>query len=89
MRVLALLTLVAALANAGCTQPNDDVYSLYRNSVLDPTMRIHVATFDSSEGGDIRAAYKRLNCEEAAQLYLANDGEQKRWWCEPGRAPRR
>lgn len=88
MRGTALAALIAALASGGCTQSNDDVYSLYRNSALDPTMRIHVATFDSSEGGDIRAAYNRLNCEEAAQLYLANDGEQKRWWCEPGRAPR-
>ena len=29
---------------------NDEIYTLYRNSVLDESMRLHVATFDAENG---------------------------------------
>jgi len=38
-------------------------YTLYRNSVLDETARVHVATFNA-EGVD----YNHSNCEIAASL---------------------
>lgn len=33
-------------------QSDEAVLTLYRNSPLDSTMRIHIATFDSVEGKD-------------------------------------
>lgn len=40
----AILFLVTSPAMA---QSNNEVFTLYRNSVLEPSMRIHVATFDT------------------------------------------
>ena len=85
MRVALFCACLASLA--ACTQPSDvDVWTLYRNSVLDSEMRLHVATFDSAErafsGGP---SYNQQTCMETAELYAANDPAQKNWWCEPGR----
>lgn len=66
-----------------CVHP-DPVYTLYRNSILDPSMRIHVATFDTREGSNSNP-YNQQQCEEIATLLRSNDEDQKRWWCEKGR----
>lgn len=75
---------VAVLAIA-CTpafgQTDAEVYTLYRNSVLDATMRLHVATFDSADGKD----YNAENCFLAASLFQDQGGVQVRFWCEPAR----
>jgi hypothetical protein len=63
------------------TAGEDDVYTLYRNSVLDPAMRIHVATFDTGDGRE----YNDENCNLAADLFQHQDGLKTRFWCELGR----
>ena len=83
MRLL-FYPLVSAMAVFGCSDAADPTYTLYRNSSLDPALRVHVATFDTSEGGAVNP-YNRLQCEEIAELMTENDSEQKRWWCERGR----
>jgi hypothetical protein len=70
------LTVVPAWA-----QTDSEVYTLYRNSLLDPTMRLQIATFDASDGKD----YNAENCNVAANLFQAQDGVQTRFWCEQGR----
>ena len=72
---------VVLLAAPAWAQSDDEVYTLYRNSVVDPSMRLHVATFDSRDGKD----YNAENCNVAADLFQHQDGVQTRFWCEPGR----
>lgn len=60
---------------------NDAIYTLYRNSMLDITMRIHVATFDAVAG----QKYNIENCLVAADLFQYQPGVKVRFWCEPGR----
>lgn len=62
-------------------QAAEPIYTLYRNSLTDRTMRIHVATFDAIEG----EAYNRANCALAADLFQTQPSVQTRFWCEPGR----
>ena len=54
--------------------------TLYRNSVTDENMRIHVATFDAAE----KEGYNRENCKQA-QIPLPNQPNIKiKFWCEKG-----
>ena len=66
---------------SGCGPSNREVYTLYRNSLLDPLMRIHVATFDANESG----TYNQENCQVAAGLFQAQPSVTTRFWCEQGR----
>jgi len=59
---------------------SSDVFTLYRNSVGDENMRIHVATFDAAEGN----GYNRGNCEQARELFQAQPGVKTKFWCEKG-----
>lgn len=70
-----------ATASPALAQSDAEVLTLYRNSALDATMRIHVATFDSVDGKD----YNAENCAVAAGLFGGQDGVSVRYWCEPGR----
>lgn len=72
----AVLALTAALA--GC-QSADETFTLYRGSVTGP-MKIHVATFDTSNG----AVYNQENCEIARALFAGQRGVRVRYWCEHG-----
>ena len=56
-------------------------YTLYRNSVIDEKMRIHVATFDVADGND----YNNENCALAQKLFQNQPGIRTRFWCEKGR----
>ncbi|MER2518965.1 MAG: hypothetical protein ABTR92_21665 [Candidatus Accumulibacter phosphatis] len=77
-----LATLFGALATAALVACGDSAsFTLYRNSVLDENMRIHVATFDAA-GGE---AYNRGNCEQAQALFQAQPGVKTKFWCEKGR----
>lgn len=58
-----------------------DVFTLYRNSVLNENARIHVATFDAHE----KEGYNRENCQQAQVLFQAQPGVLTRFWCEKGR----
>jgi hypothetical protein len=68
-------------------------FTLYRNSVLDRSLRVHWATFDARESD---ASYNANNCMMAARLLNANVKALGReeangppaavgFWCEPGR----
>jgi hypothetical protein len=67
------------IALAGCS--DQGTFTLDRDGVLDPTMRIHVASFDSSNGAD----YNQENCQLAADLFGRQAGVVTRFWCEKGR----
>ena len=71
---------VAAMAGMAPVVHAATVYTLYRNSVLDANMRIHVATFDADSGD----AYNRDNCDLARSLFQAQPGARTRFWCEVG-----
>jgi hypothetical protein len=59
---------------------NENVYTLYRNSVTDVNMRIHVATFDAAEAME----YNRDNCAQAQLLFQNQQGVKTKFWCEMG-----
>jgi len=46
------------------------IFTLYRNSVTDENMRLHVATFDANEAEE----YNRENCDQAQQLFQNQQG---------------
>ena len=58
-----------------------EVFVLYRNSVTDQNMRIHVATFDA----DSRPGYNAGNCDQAQKLFQAQPSIKTKFWCEKGR----
>jgi hypothetical protein len=81
---------------ASCTSEGREAgaipYTLYRNSSVDPGLRIHWATFDARESD---ASYNANNCAMAARLLNANfatsakiEGQEPApgagFWCEPG-----
>ncbi len=71
------LIAVSKMAVAG----QEDVYTLYRSSLVDPKLRVHVATFDAYSGRE----YNAENCLLAARLFVRQPGTQTVFWCEPGR----
>jgi hypothetical protein len=73
--ILALLVVVAA----GCSS-DGKTFTLYRNSVTDENMRLHVASFNATEG----EAYNKGNCEQAQKLFQAQPGVKTKFWCEKG-----
>lgn len=80
VRPSSSLLLLVGFALSGCLG-SSDTYTLYRNSVLDSTMRIHVATFDA----DSKATYNQENCQLAQDLFQTQDGVRTRFWCEKGK----
>jgi len=84
---LALAILLGFEAGAGIVR-EQEIYTLYRNSPTDRSMRLHVATFDSDEGYD-DPEYNLENCQHAAQLFTEQPpmdwGKSLVWWCEQGR----
>jgi hypothetical protein len=68
-----------ALVAIGCS---GEVYTLYRTSVVPGITRIHVATFDATEGG----AYNKETCEIARGLFQRQPGVVVLYFCEKGRA---
>jgi hypothetical protein len=78
------LVIFGGLALGGCA--DSYAYTLYRNSAIDPNMRIHVATFDASEGFNASEGndYNSANCEIAARLFKAQPSVTVRYWCEKG-----
>lgn len=79
----ALCLLAVTLATVGCSVGSSDshVFTLYRNSVTDENMRIHVATFDAAA----KEEYNRGNCEQAQVLFQAQPGVKVKFRCEKGR----
>lgn len=75
---MKFISLFSLLFLAACNQ--SDTYTLYRNSVLDETMRLHVATFNSKDG----EKYNQGNCDIAKELFQKQDGVKIKFWCEKG-----
>jgi hypothetical protein len=67
---LASILLLAALCLAGC---DDATYTLYRNSIVDPNARYHVATFDAAEA----EKYIQENCQ-LLKSYFRSSQELRR-----------
>jgi len=78
-RVVTIAVILLPLACAA--QDSGTVYTLYRTSPLDASMRLHVATFDAKE----TESYNRENCLVAADLFAAQPGVKVRYFCEKGR----
>lgn len=76
--LIGLVVCALSIAIVGCS--NQPAYTLYRDSVLSPAMRIHVATFDASDG----EGYNKENCQLAAQLFQNQPGISTKFWCEKG-----
>ena len=79
-----LAHVIAIMALSACTfsgVPDEQIFTLYRNSATDTNMRIHVATFDALE----KEEYNRGNCEQAQLLFQNQSGVKTKFWCEKGR----
>ena len=76
------LAVVIALSSifTGCST-DSGTFTLYRNSVIDRSMRIHVGTFNAADGGE---KYNSENCDLAATLFASQAGVKVRFWCEKG-----
>lgn len=74
-----LLPLALGVLIVGCDS-DSDTFTLYRNSVTNENMRIHVASFNAADG----EAYNRGNCEQAQLLFQAQPGVKTKFWCEKG-----
>ena len=64
---------------AGCSS-DSGTFTLYRNSLTDENMRIHVASFNTAEG----SSYNKENCDQAQQLFQLQPGVKTKFWCEKG-----
>jgi hypothetical protein len=71
----------------GCDDVGNNEATLYRNSGLDLSLRIHWASFDAEESDPM---YNLRNCLMAAKLLNYNLQTQNEnlnsrgFWCEPG-----
>lgn len=87
-----VIVTIALLAIGGCASEDDGhPATLYRNSILDTSMRIHFASFDAPDKG----TFNIDNCEMVARILNANliasaEAEGKAphssvgFWCEIG-----
>lgn len=80
-RLMSGMVVTSVVAMAGCGVSEGDTYTLYRNSVITQDARMHVASFDTDEGG----RYNNENCQHAMGLLQAQPDVQVRFWCEKGR----
>ncbi len=81
-----VLLLVTMILLSGCNN-TASTYTLYRNSpIIDSSMRIHVATFNSEAKtyGGTSENYNRENCQLAAVLFGSQPGIVTKFWCEKG-----
>jgi hypothetical protein len=95
MKARSVLIVATAIYVAACSSESverAERFTLYRNSFLDNSMRVHWGTFDANEKD---RNYNRNNCEMAARLLNANldasaraEGKDRDpllgFWCEPG-----
>lgn len=85
MNKLSTIALMILLL-VGCAD-GDDVWTLYRSSLVDSKLRIHVATFDEGSPPirDHGITYNQGNCFLARDLFQAQPGIKTTFWCENGR----
>ena len=60
----------------------ETIYSLYRTSLVDGITKVHIATFDTKNGGN----YNFENCQLATELFQNQSDVKTKFWCEQGRA---
>lgn len=79
---ILLLVSTSALTDEAVRATPESVYTLYRSSATTggAKMRIHVATFDATEG----PTYNRDNCGIARTLFQGQAGVTVTYWCERG-----
>jgi hypothetical protein len=61
----------------------ESVFTLYRNNHNDPSLRVHVATFDTRNSGE----HNKLHCDKAVKYFRSDAksrGSDERYWCEVG-----
>lgn len=93
-RPLVVLLVYVSIACSAPGLPAVDVeqplvWSLYRSSMTNAAMRIHIATFDADDDGSLAEnglTYNGANCDLARNLFQAQDGVRVKFWCEQGRA---
>lgn len=73
------VALTVCIAAASC-RGSDHTYTLYRSSLANDSLRIHVASFDTPDG----EIYNRDNCEAARALFQKQPNVRTRFWCEKG-----
>jgi hypothetical protein len=80
---IAVLLTATTVETVACSagSSDTDTFTLYRNSVTEENMRIHVAIFDAAE----KEEYNRGNCEQAQVLFEGQAGVKVKFWCEKGR----
>ena len=82
--IIAALLVVSgstkAFSEFGSRVSKNQVYTLYRNSVLDENNRIHVATFDADED----ESYNKGSCDIAQGLFQQQPMVKVKYWCEKG-----
>lgn len=69
-----------AIVLLGCGASDSSSFTLYRNSILDENMWIHVATFDAKDGDK----YNKENCDQAQELFQNQLAVKTKFWCEKG-----
>ena len=74
-----MLTIAVTAFTANCFA-SSGAFTLYRNSAIDQSMRIHVGTFNAVDG----EKYNAENCNLAATLFASQPGVTVRFWCERG-----
>lgn len=79
--LFACCAATTATTTTAATDDHTVVFTLYRNSAVNGSLRMHVATFDAADG----KAYNLANCGQAAELFGGQPGVKARFWCEPGR----
>ena len=67
--------------NTNCEIPEESGVMKAFALLSDENSRIHVATFDASDGND----YNSENCEIAMDLFRNQEGVTVKYWCEKGR----
>lgn len=90
---MRVATILIGMALAGCSagESASDKATLYRNSILDPAMRVHFASFNAPD----KAPFNIDNCEMVARIMNANvdassakEGKPRNqavgFWCERG-----
>lgn len=60
-----------------------DIYTLYRDGMLDKSIRIHWATFDNESESE-KQGFNKKNCENISDYYN-NQNLAVRFWCEKGK----
>ena len=77
-----LTVILSIVGLASCSMAGSShTYTLYRSSTVGEVDRIHVATFDATDGEQ----YNKENCQLAAGLFQQQPGIKTKFWCEKGR----